>query len=507
MSIMFFVARIHSGAVSQTFLQWLPSGDAGIPPAIALDGGALFALVAAVALGWALAARYAVAGRSGLSAWMSADGLVPPAGAGWPALHDVLTGLPGRMLLEQQIRQRRSGREALLVVGIDGFRLVNEMYGHDLGDGLLRAVAARIRDVVRADDMVARLQGDEFAVFTAFEEPVQAEVMARRLLQSMQKPFRVGGRELHVSVSIGIHVQADPCRRGLLGAALAALRQAKDSGRNRYAMYDASMGASAEELELMVCDLRRAVKEGELFLLYQPKLDLASGRVLGAEALLRWRHPRHGVLGPDKFIPLAEKTGMIGELGAWVLDEACRQMREWRHNGTFEGSVAVNVSAIELALPGFVRTVCTALDRHGVDPEQLVLEITESSAMRNPELTLLTLRRLTALGVCVALDDFGMGHSSLSHLKRFPIGELKVDRSFVCDIERNAEDAAIVAAIITLAKAMGLKVIAEGVETVEQQAALAELGCDAVQGYLIGRPMAPEEVFRVTDEYKDACAF
>lgn len=444
--------------------------------------------------------------REQLLACMSVDDLPGREGlaATSSALQDRLTGLPGRLVLEGQLQRLGQERAALLVIGIDGFRMVNEAFGHVAGDALLREVAARLRTAVRNDDMVARLEGDEFAVLTLADESDQIVAIARRLLLRLQRPFRIGSQEIRITASIGAAIELPGIRnrRKLLANAGVALRSAKDLGRNRYSLFDASMQANAIEIDLMIGDLQKALQEQQLFLCYQPKLDLATGSISGVEALLRWNHPVHGAVSPDQFIPLAEKTGMIGEIGAWTLDEACRQMQEWRSESVNIDSVAVNISVFQLTSPCFYGTVRSTLERHGLDPADLMLEITESAAMRNPELTLMVLRKLALLGVAISLDDFGVGHSSLSHLKQLPVCELKIDRSFIRDIENDAEDMAIVSAVVSLAKAVDLQVIAEGVETPGQQALLTEIGCDAVQGYLIGRPTSPQEVAAIVSTYE-----
>lgn len=419
-------------------------------------------------------------------------------------LHDRLTGLPGRLVLERHLQRPGQAQTALLVIGIDGFRMVNEAFGHVTGDALLREVAARLRAAVRSDDMVARLEGDEFAVLIRAEESDQAAAIAKRLLLRLQRPFRIGSQDIRITVSIGVAAElpGDHGRRKLLAHAGVALRHAKDMGRNRYSMFDISMQASAFEIDLMIGDLQKAIHEEQLLLCYQPKLDLGTGSISGVEALLRWNHPVHGAISPDQFVPLAEKTGMISEIGAWTLNKACRQMQQWRSDSVAIESVAVNVSAFQLTSPCFFDTVRDALDRYDLEPSDLMLEITESAAMRNPELTLVMLRKLASLGVAISLDDFGVGHSSLAHLKQLPVCELKIDRGFIRDIENDPEDIAIVLAIIALARATNLKVVAEGVETAGQQALLAEIGCEAIQGYLIGRPSPPDDIAAIASSYE-----
>jgi EAL domain-containing protein (putative c-di-GMP-specific phosphodiesterase class I) len=322
-------------------------------------------------------------------------------------------------------------------------------------------------------------------------------------MQEMQRPFVINGTSVDVSASIGIAVEGTEAgqRSRLLTRATAALAEAKDLGRNRYTVFNVLMGASVSEVELMVGDLRRGLRENEFYLVYQPKLDMQSGRLIGMEALLRWNHPEHGQVAPDHFVPLAEKTGMIVDIGRWVLNEACRQMQVWRSEHVIDWRVSVNASVFQLNAASFYGDVLDALERNALDPEDLCIEITESEAMRNAELSLMTLHRLSAAGVRISLDDFGVGHSSLSHLKRFPVQELKIDRSFISGIAECPESEAIVRAIIGLAKAVGLQVVAEGVETEEQQALLAEMDCDVIQGYLISRPVRPEDVSALVTRY------
>ncbi|HEV7272164.1 bifunctional diguanylate cyclase/phosphodiesterase [Pseudoxanthomonas sp.] len=406
-------------------------------------------------------------------------------------MYDALTGLPGQLQLEQRLRAVPGARpEGLLVLGADGFRAINQLRGHEFGNKLLMLIAARIRAQVGTGAFLARLPGDEFAVLAPFEDAVQLKTMARRLLRCMEPSFVIQGTTVDLTVSIGIAVDNAKCdhRRRLLANASQALAEAKESGRNRFCLFNAALSGNAAEIELMIGDLRKALSEQQMYLAYQPKQDLQSGVVVGVEALLRWDHPTLGAIAPDYFISVAEKTGMIVEVGRWVIDEACRQMRSWRDELGVNCKVAVNASVFQINSTSFVFDVATALERHGLDPSCLCIEVTESNAMTQAQSSMMVLRQLADSGVCIALDDFGVGHSSLAHLKRMPIQELKIDRSFVDGIVDCEEDAAIVRAIITLGKAMGLYVVAEGVETHAQQALLAQMECDAVQGYLIGRP-------------------
>lgn len=487
--------------LSAAFLAFDPGPGAHVAPF--LGAMAVFVVVSLL-----LFIMMALPGRNlpeRLSAFMSVDVRPNRAGAensiNWS--QDALTGLPTRIVLQQRLQIQNHRRAALLVFGIDGFRAINTAYGHAAGDTLLRKVAERLRLAAGNEDMVFRLEGDEFAILTSVEDPDQLTVSARRVLQRIQKPFLLEDGEVHITASIGAAAEEEGRGRGeLLANAGLALRSAKESGRNRHSLFEVSMNATGIEIELMIGDIRKAIRDSELFLLYQPKLDLGTGSIQGVEALLRWNHPKHGVIPPDQFIPLAEKTGMIGEIGAWVLDAAGRQLQRWRNEQIVGWNVAVNVSIFQLTSPCFFDTVCDVLERYDLDPCDLTLEVTESNAMRSIELTMAVLRKLSSIGVNLSLDDFGVGHSSLSHLKRLPVRELKVDRSFISDIENDAEDMAIVSAIVSLAKATDLKVVAEGVETVGQQALLAEAGCDVIQGYLIGRPSPPDDIPAIANRYE-----
>ncbi len=417
------------------------------------------------------------------------------------ALHDKLTHLPNRALLDDRFRQaiqanaRAGGSFAVLFVDLDGFKGINDSYGHHVGDCLLVEVARRLRAAMRAEDTVARVGGDEFVLLAGISDPEDAGVLAETLLASLREPVDVAGQQLHVSASIGIALYpTDGQEQGtLLTNGDAAMYHAKASGRNAYCFFARSMNAHARAKQLLLQDLRAAVKNDQLQLHYQPKFAAPAGPVLGAEALLRWRHPVHGLLGPDQFIPLAEKSGAIVEIGEWVLDEACRQLAVWHAAGNPHWSVAVNLSALQFCHAGMIASVAAALKRHAVPPHCLTLEITESTAMRDVEASLAILTQLDEMGVRIAIDDFGTGYSSLLYLKRIPASELKIDRGFVRELAEDSEDAAIVSAIVALGKTLNLRVVAEGVETSSQQTFLANLGCDALQGYLLGRPLPAAE--------------
>jgi len=408
------------------------------------------------------------------------------------ALHDNLTKLSNRVLLEDRLTQairtaeREKHRFALMFMDLDGFKAVNDVYGHHVGDLLLIDVAQRIGARVRQQDTVARVGGDEFVVLAYVDDPEDAGTLANALLEVVREPFMAGGHELRVSTSIGIAIYPGDGgnQHDLLTNADAAMYHAKGLGRNAYSFFEPSMNADVHQQLQLVQDLRRAVERHELVLHYQPKFNAPNGPIMGVEALVRWQHPQRGLVPADEFIPLAEKTGLIVPLGAWVLDEACRQMAQWQREGHSGWSVAVNLSD----------SVRDTLARHALDPRSLTLEITESTAMRDVDASLQILQRLDAMGVRISIDDFGTGYSSLLYLKRLPASELKIDRGFVRDLAHDTEDAAIVSAIVALGQTLNLRIVAEGVETAEQQAFLTRLGCHSLQGYLLGRPMTAESL-------------
>jgi len=413
------------------------------------------------------------------------------------ALHDKLTHLPNRVLLEDrfaqsiQVAARQHGGFAVLFVDLDGFKGVNDTYGHQTGDRLLAEIAKRLRASVSPDDTIARVGGDEFVLLAHIDDPEDAGVLAEKLVEALRETVCVAGHALHVSGSIGIAVYpADGQDQDtLMTNADAAMYHAKAAGRNAYCYFERSMNHQARTQQMLIQDLRAAQRNGQLQLHYQPKFSAADNVLVGAEALLRWNHPVQGMLMPDQFITLAEKTGAIVPIGAWVLDEACGQLAAWHAMGHTSWSMAVNLSALQFCHAGMVESVADVLARHNVLPSALTLEITETTAMSDVEATLAIMTRLDDMGVRIAIDDFGTGYSSLLHLKRIPASELKIDRGFVRDLVEDSEDAAIVSAIVALGRTLKLQVVAEGVETAEQQSFLAGLGCDALQGYLLGKPM------------------
>lgn len=421
------------------------------------------------------------------------------------SLHDGLTKLPNRTLLadrleqEIQIAHREKNGLAVLAMDIDGFRQINDAYGHASGDQLLLEIARRIRYSIRMRDTLARPGGDEFVVLAASCGATDAIALAEKLLAVIREPVTIGGREVRVSVSLGIarYDGHDPLPGDLLRNADTAMNHARAQGRNGYSVFASSMSDDAQKELQLVQDLRRAEERGELVLYYQPKFSAEDKRMIGAEALLRWRHPVLGLVPPGDFIPLAEKTGLIFQIGRWALEEACRQMSAWRDEGHTDWAISVNLSAQQFNHPGLIEMVRAALDRNGLEPGYLTLEITESTAMSDADASLAILQILHEMGVRISIDDFGTGYSSLLYLKRLPASELKIDRGFVRDLTHDTEDAAIIEAIVALGRTLDLKIVAEGVETLEQQEFLTRLGCTALQGYLLGRPM-PAEQFNET---------
>ncbi|AKA24704.1 putative bifunctional diguanylate cyclase/phosphodiesterase [Pseudomonas chlororaphis] len=412
------------------------------------------------------------------------------------ALHDTLTGLPNRTLLADRIDQamqwvtEQGGCFALMFIDLDGFKPVNDAFGHHMGDQLLREVALRLREDLRSQDTLARIGGDEFVLLVQLSEPDDALRLAARQVGLISQAFRVAEHELQISASVGIAVYPGNglTPQELLMNADAAMYHAKGTGKNGYSFFDASMNSDARRQLQLLQDLRHALEHNEFQLYYQPKFDAANGTPVGAEALLRWEHPQLGLLLPDKFIDLAEKTGLIIPIGEWVLNEACRQMREWYSQGYEGWRIAVNISALQFCHAGLVDSVARALVLHRLPANSLTLEITETTAMSDADASMTVLKQLADMGVDLSIDDFGTGYSSLMYLKRLPANELKIDRGFVRDLEHDSDDAAIVSAIVALGQALGLRIVAEGVETDVQQDFLTQLGCDSLQGYFLGHP-------------------
>jgi diguanylate cyclase len=417
------------------------------------------------------------------------------------ALHDPLTKLPNRLLLEDRIGQsihkttRKGGHFALMFMDLDGFKPVNDAFGHHIGDLLLCAVGERLRQRLRAQDTLARVGGDEFVLLAELREADDAVNLAGQIVQLISQPFNVGEHELRLSTSVGIALYPGDGedQQTLLRNADAAMYHAKGAGKNGYSFFEASMNANACKQMQLLHDLRMALERDEFRLYYQPKFDALNGRPTGAEALLRWQHPERGIVAPAEFIELAEKTGMIILIGEWVLDQACRQMRQWYEQGHRDWRVAVNLSALQFCHAGLIDSVARALQQHALPANCLTLEITETTAMSDADATLQVLTRLAEMGVDLSIDDFGTGYSSLLYLKRLPANELKIDRGFVSDLVHDSDDAAIISAIVALGQALNLRIVAEGVETQQQKSFLTELGCNSLQGFLLGHPLPAEQ--------------
>ena len=417
------------------------------------------------------------------------------------ALHDTLTDLPNRTLLADRIEQaiakvaEQGGCFALMFIDLDGFKPVNDAFGHHIGDLLLKAVASRLRGHLHSQDTLARIGGDEFVLLVELQEPDDAMDVAVKQVNLVSRPFRVAEHDLQLSASLGIVLYPGngQDQHELLRNADAAMYHAKSAGKNGYSFFDVSMNSNARQQLQLLQDLRQALEQRQFRLHYQPKFDAQACLPIGAEALLRWEHPQHGLLLPDRFIGLAEKTGLIIPIGEWVLDEACRQMRHWLDQGHQGWRMAVNLSAIQFCHAGLVESVARALQENGLPANCLTLEITETTAMHDADASLTVLQRLSDMGVDLSIDDFGTGYSSLMYLKRLPANELKIDRGFVRDLEQDSDDAAIVSAIVALGQALGLRIVAEGVETDKQQDFLTRLGCDSLQGYLLGQPVPAEQ--------------
>ncbi|MFA5242736.1 MAG: EAL domain-containing protein [Sulfuricella sp.] len=418
------------------------------------------------------------------------------------ATHDALTGLANRSLLGDRLEQaivfaRRAGRlVAVMMIDIDRFKLVNDTLGHACGDALIREVGGRLSRCVRPGDTVARLGGDEFmVVMSDMASEDDAATLARHLIETVATPMKLDCHDMIVTASLGVALYPKDGEQAadLMKNADVAMYRAKDLGRNSFQFYSPEFNArTLERLELET-RLRGALKQGELVLHYQPQADLQSGRVIGAEALIRWNHPVLGMVSPADFIPLAEETGLIVPIGEWVIETACRQLKAWQDEGLPDMVLSVNVSARQFQQENLSRVVEQALRQNEVEARCLDLEVTESAAMRNPDQTIAILRQLKEIGVKVSLDDFGTGYSSLNYLKRFPIDTLKIDRSFVHDITTDPDVAAIALSVISLAHSLKLGVIAEGVETEAQLSLLRRHRCDRMQGFFFSRPVPAGE--------------
>lgn len=418
------------------------------------------------------------------------------------AQHDALTNLPNRLLVRDRMEQaisharRDAKRVALLFLDLDNFKTINDSLGHDAGDELLQEVARRLREAVRDIDTVSRQGGDEFLLVMAdVEELAAVSALAARLQQRLADPFSLKGMQIVSSSSIGISLFPDDGEdfETLLKHADTAMYQAKAAGRNTYCFFDEQMNADTRERLGLEQDLRQALSRGEFVLHYQPIVDLRDGRLLAAEALLRWQHPQRGLVGPDLFIRVAEQSGLIVEIGEWVLDEACRQAMLWQATGLPRLVVSVNLSAVQFRRGNPESLVAAALNRYGLPPGCLELELTESILLQDSPNFIEQLHHLKALGVRLSIDDFGTGYSNLSYLQRFRVDKLKIDQSFVRRLQGNPQEQAIVTAIIQMARSLNLLTTAEGIEDEETRQLLAALGCDQGQGYLFARPLAADD--------------
>ncbi|MDP2297220.1 MAG: EAL domain-containing protein, partial [Pseudolabrys sp.] len=417
------------------------------------------------------------------------------------AEHDLLTGLPNRMLLSDRIdqaiaeAQRHGKRVAVLFLDLDGFKHINDSLGHPVGDKLLKSVASRLVNCVRPSDTVSRQGGDEFVVLLSeIDHRDDVGIAAKRMLACVAGAHSVDSKDLHITASIGTSIFPEDGRDAetLIKNADTAMYQAKENGRQGFQCFRPAMNVRAVERQSTEEQLRRALERNEFSLCYQPKICLRTGDVTGSEALVRWTNPVLGAVPPARFIPIAEECGVILQIGAWALKEACRQSMAWAAKGLPRMTIAVNVSTVEFRAEEFLPTVFAALKESGLDPGLLELELTESVLMKNTPATDSTFQSLKKNGVKVAIDDFGTGYSSLSYLRKFPIDALKIDQSFVRQINATDDDTAIVTAIIGMAQSLGLRVIAEGVETAEHRDFLLAHHCDEAQGYYFSRPLHPE---------------
>jgi diguanylate cyclase (GGDEF)-like protein/PAS domain S-box-containing protein len=418
------------------------------------------------------------------------------------AHHDILTGLPNRVLLEDRLQQakalshRMNSCFALLFIDLDRFKIINDTLGHSIGDDLLRLVAGRLKRTLRETDTVARIGGDEFIILlTSVKDRSDVAVLCDKILKSLTLPFNLRDHELFVTTSLGVcmYPEDDQDTEEMLKKADIAMYHAKSMGRNNAQFYSDDMDQNASRRFAISNSLRRGLEQNEFRVHYQPKIDVTTGLIVSMEALVRWEHPELGLLSPVEFIQLAEESGLIMQLGEWVLRESCTQNVKWQNEGISDMRVAVNISGYQLQHSRLLDGIKQVLDETGMSPNQLELEITESVIMQNPEFAVSVLSAFTDLGIHISIDDFGTGYSSLAHLKRFSVNTLKIDKSFVRDVDLNSTDAAIATAIIAMGNSLKLNVIAEGVETQAQYDFLKENNCDQVQGFLFSRPLPAGE--------------
>jgi len=427
------------------------------------------------------------------------------------ARHDPLTDLPNRALFEERLEhaivqaKREHNHLAVLFLDLDRFKNINDSLGHSAGDELLKQVARRISSLLRENDTAARLGGDEFTILAEdLDDPGAAALIAAKLQVQLKRPFEIFQRNLHITASIGISIYPEDGESvvNLTKNADAAMYQAKEQGRDNYRFYTAELTQRAMDRLLMEGELRTALAEHQLLLYYQPQYSIISGEMTGAEALLRWRHPRRGMVLPGEFVHLAEESGLIHEIGHWTLEKACEQTRDWSHAGLFTGRMAVNLSVRQLMQTDLILRFEEIIDRTACPPEQLQFEVTEGIFMGHKELSIPVLDVFKQLGVTIAIDDFGTGYSSLSYLKQLPIDKLKIDRSFVKDMPHENNAVVIAQAVVSLGQALGMEIIAEGVETVAQQELLRSMGCQEAQGFLYGKPMTAKEYEAILREDK-----
>jgi diguanylate cyclase (GGDEF)-like protein/PAS domain S-box-containing protein len=414
------------------------------------------------------------------------------------AHHDPLTNLPNRLLFTDRAGQAVASAQAhkrgcaLLMIDLDHFKLINDSLGHSVGDQLLKGVAERLNTLFGPGITLARLSGDEFALLAEnCPQPGHAAALAQQVVDGLKEPFQIDGHSLFINASVGISLFPSDALSAeqLLRNADSALFKAKSAGRDGYALYTEELTAHAQQRVEIAFELRRALEQQELRVYYQPVHDLKTSRLIGVEALVRWEHPQRGLVSPAEFIPIAERTGLIAEIDAWVMRQACQQMCQWQAAGVVLSFVAVNVSSRLFARRELYQQVAQVLHDTGLDPAYLELEVTESAVMEDPEVALEQMHRLRELGVRLAIDDFGTGYSSLLRLKRLPVQKLKIDQGFVAGLPGDEDDAAIARVIVALAQSMGMQVHAEGIEQVEQAAFLLEHDCDLGQGYWFGRPV------------------
>ncbi len=429
--------------------------------------------------------------------------------------YDELTGLPNRVLFQDRLNQvlghaRRSGKLAAFhLIDLDHFKEINETMGRAAGDALLRGIASRFLDCVRTSDTVARLAGDEFGVIQV--EPADTDgiaVLAQKLLKCLDQPFKIDGRDIYSSASVGITVFPEDAvnPEEVIRNADLALSHGKGDGRGTYNFFVAKMNDDIQRRRSIEDDMRAGLERDEFVLHYQPKLHIGSNRITGMEALVRWNHPEQGFMSPAEFIPVAERSKLIVPLGEWVLKEACAQNKAWTDAGLGPIKVAVNLSAVQFREEGLVDVVKATLEETGLDAGQLELEITESLAMRNADVTIDLCGQLCDLGVSLSIDDFGTGYSSLSYLKNFPVQRIKIDKAFVDDIDEEENSGVIASAVTMLGHSFGMEITAEGVETEEQLAFLRALGCDEIQGYYFSRPLPGDELEEFLRNFEDTWA-